>query len=143
MYVSARNKKLLKVKPKQNSTTWSKKNVKKLTWNITLFFTSPHMIAAWEGRWVPDRYFRTPFDPGRLDSSNWSDMSKKRRDPTSRVVSRRCTKAELVTDSKWAIPVTTTWGFNFFISSIIKSDCRGASITVIVSSKESTVPVLY
>jgi hypothetical protein len=36
--------------------------------------------------------------------------------------------------SNWAIPVTTTWGFNFLINSINKSDWRGASITVTVPS---------
>lgn len=110
---------------------------------ITLFFTNPHIIAACEGSGDPARYFSTPFELGRLDSSNWSDMSKKRREPISLVVPKRCSKAELVTASNWAIPVTTTCGFNFLISSIIKSDWRGASITVIASILGLVVSVSY
>ena len=100
----------------------------------TRFFNRPQTIAACEGRGDPARYFMTPLELGRLDSSKWSDMSIKRRDPVSLVASKRCSKAELVTDSNSAMPVTTTWGFNFFINSTIKSDWRGASITVITSS---------
>lgn len=101
----------------------------------TWFLNKPHIMAAWEGSGVLARYFKTPIELGRLESSNWSEMSMKRRDPTSLVTRRRCSKAELVTASNWAIPVTTICGLNFFITSIIKSDWRGASITVIPSVK--------
>lgn len=82
-------------------------------------------------------------EPGRLESSKWSDISKKRRDPTSLVTSRSCTKAELVTASKSPILEITTWGFSFFISSTIKSDWCGASITVSTSSEGLSVSVPY
>lgn len=103
---------------------------------ITWFFNNPQIIAAWGGNGVLARYLRTPLELGRLESSNWSDISIKRRAPISIVVIKICSKAELVTASNSAIPVTTTCGRNFFISSIIKSDWRGASITVIPLAHE-------
>lgn len=105
---------------------------------LTWFLSRPHKIAACDGRAAPARNFKTPFELGRLDSSRWSDMSRKRREPVSWVVTRRCSKAELVTASKFSMPVITTCGFSFLINSIIRSDWRGASITVITSSPLSS-----
>ena len=112
---------------------------KKNTW----FFTKPQTIAACEGRGVSATYFRTPLELGRLDSSKWSDMSKKRRAPISLVISKRFTKAALVTASNWAMPDTTTCGFSFLINSIISSDWRGASMTVSTSSAGLSFSVCY
>lgn len=104
---------------------------------FTLFFIRPHKIDACEGRVFAERYFRTPLDTGTLESSRCSEMSRKSRQPISLVVRNRFSKAELVMASKCAMPVITTFGFSFFINSIIKSDWRGASITVRASSTSS------
>lgn len=109
--------------------------------HYTWFFSKPHTIATCEGRTFPARYLRTPLELGRLDSSKWSDISKNNRHPISRVTSISRSNAELVTDSNWAIPVTTTSGFNFLISSTIESDCRGASMTATPPSVYFPLPV--
>jgi hypothetical protein len=76
------------------------------------------------------RYFKTPFEAGELESSRWSEISRKSRDPISLVILKRFSNAELVIASKWAMPVMTTCGLSFFISSMRRSDRCGASITV-------------